>query len=444
MLSTFSRRMGEYAIALWEDGKAIRKETAVSPPPLSFISSAHCIRLSFDGRFWTIDNVCMKFRHIFLFFVGLLFVLFACQPESRNLQPLRPEATAVVMMTVTATASVVPSRIATITAVSTNTVRPLPTLTVAPTNTAVAPNTPTAMPTAIAAVNIAGLPCPETPPVKPAYERNFLSPRQWPRATTTQFEPHFWFRDPISNGRKPFEQAYYPFGWDGGSRFLLHNGADMPKELGTAVLAVADGTVVVAQDDLTEMFGWRCNWYGLLVIIELDQRWQGEPVYVLYGHIQNIIVEAGDRVVQGDPVAETGVEGVSTVPHLHLEVRMGSIAFNATQNPQLWLPPNEGLGLLAGRLVDPEGRPWQGARLTLIAASDAEPQFISTFSYLDDPQQMINPDAQLAENFVFADLEPGFYTLFAKLQGIEYRLPVEIKAGEGTAVEIITEAYDNE
>ena len=269
----------------------------------------------------------------------------------------------------------------------------------------------------------------------------FLSPNPWPEPSSEPFQPHFWLSDPIATGRKPFEQAYYPYGWDGGQRFLLHNGADMPKELGTAVLAAAAGTVIVAQSDQEAMFGWRCNWYGQLVVLELDERWQDQPVYILYGHIQNIKVQVGDHVQPGDPVAEIGVEGVSLVPHLHLEVRMGRNEFNATQNPLLWLQPTEDFGILAGRLVDPEKRPWQGIRLTLIDSSGEEPVFISTFSYLDDPQHIINPDDQLAENFVFADIAPGFYTLFAQIQGVDYRVPVEIKAGEVTAVEIITDPY---
>ncbi len=252
-------------------------------------------------------------------------------------------------------------------------------------------------------------------------------------------QTHFWLIDPVSGGRKPLENGYYPYGWDGDGRFLLHNGADMPAVQGTMVTAVADGTVVVAQSDADELYGWRCDWYGQLVVLELDEQWQGQPVYVLYGHVQLIQVEAGQRVVQGEPIAEVGVEGVSAVPHLHMEIRIGSNNFATTQNPMLWLEPLPETGVLAGRLVDEGGRPWQGVRITLIESTDDDPLYRYTFTYLDDPQHLIHSDAALAENFLFADLPPGNYTLFVSVGGQEYRQPVVVNGGEVTAVEIVSD-----
>lgn len=252
-------------------------------------------------------------------------------------------------------------------------------------------------------------------------------------------QSHFWLADPVTGGRKPLENAYYPYGWDGDGRFLLHNGADMPKERGTLVTAVADGTVIVAQSDTEELYGWRCDWYGQLVVLELDEQWQGQPVYVLYGHVQLIQVEPGQRVTRGDPIAEIGVEGVSAVPHLHLEIRIGNNGFADTYNPMLWLEPLPETGVLAGRLVDEAGRPWQGVRLTLIESTADGPVYRYTFTYLDDPQHLIHPDAALAENFLFADLPPGNYTLFVSVAGREYRQPVVVNVGEVTAVEIVAE-----
>lgn len=250
-------------------------------------------------------------------------------------------------------------------------------------------------------------------------------------------QPYFGLADPLQNGRKPLEDGYYPYGWDGGGRFLLHNGSDFPGEKGTPVTAVANGMVIVAQTDEAELYGWRCDWYGQLIVLELAERWQGQVVYVLYGHIQNLQVVPGQMVEQGDILAEIGVEGVSLVPHLHLEIRIVNNGFGDTVNPMLWLEPLPETGVLAGRLVDEAGRPWQGTRVTLVEAAGEEVNYFHTFTYLDDPDHLIHPDAGLAENFVFADMKPGFYTLFATAAGEEVRLPVEINAGELTAVEMI-------
>jgi len=346
---------------------------------------------------------------------------------------------------------------ATIAATSRQTAVPTETPTETPAATATAaatetlPATPTTIPTqtATATPEITPTPeidrtCPDPPPQKPDYELNKLSPDVWPIPDTAVARSHFLLADPLQNGRKPLEDGYYPYGWDGGGRFLLHNGSDFPGEKGTPVTAVADATVIVAQTDEAELYGWRCDWYGQLIVLELTERWQGQAVYVLYGHIQNIQATPGQIVEQGDILAEIGVEGVSLVPHLHLEIRIANNGFGNTVNPMLWLAPLPQTGILAGRLVDETGRPWQGKRVTLIKASGDEVNYFHTFTYLDDPDHLIHPDAGLAENFVFADMKPGFYTLFATEAGEEIRLPVEIKEGELTAVEMILKSTQNE
>lgn len=329
---------------------------------------------------------------------------------------------------------------------------PSPTVTWMPSATATAPptvtpqptqtNTPTATPTET--VTPTAVPinrrCPEEAPLKPPYTSYFLSVDGWPQP---QSEPlaHFDFVKPVPGGGRTIINKTFPYGSDGGGRYLLHNGIDIAGELGMPVLAVADGTVVVAQADERELYGWRCDWYGHLVVLELDQTWQGQPIYVLYGHVLGLSAEVGQHVAQGEPIAEVGVGGAATVPHLHLEVRIGSNEFGATRNPMLWLDPGTTRGVVAGRLIDPQGRPWQGVIVTLVAAGEGESEFINTWSYQGDPQNLINPDELLAENFVFADVKPGEYTLYVKLQGVEYRQPVQVVAGELTTVELVTESY---
>jgi murein DD-endopeptidase MepM/ murein hydrolase activator NlpD len=282
--------------------------------------------------------------------------------------------------------------------------------------------------------------CPEESPARPTYTSYFLAADAWP---LPQGEPlaHFDFVKPVPGGGRTIINKTFPYGSDGGGRYLLHNGIDIAGELGMPVLAVAGGTVVVAQADESELYGWRCDWYGHLVVLELDQTWQGQPVYVLYGHVLSLSVEVGQHVSQGEPIAEVGIGGVATVPHLHLEVRVGSNEFSSTRNPMLWIDPGPTRGVVAGRLLDPQGRPWQGVVVTLVDASEDEAEFINTWSYQGDPQGLIHPDELLAENFVFADVKPGEYTLYVKLQGVEYRQSIQVVEGELTMVELVTEPY---
>ncbi len=251
----------------------------------------------------------------------------------------------------------------------TATIKTAPPSTPRPPNTATPPSTATSSPTASATpadtptLTPSPTPtappdrtCPEESPLKPEYNRYFLSVKRWPEPDTAVAEPHFWLSKPLPGGGRTLINQRFPYGWDENGRLLLHNAVDMAEDLGTPVLAAADGTVVVAQSDINAHYGWRCNWYGHLVVVELDEKWQDQPVYTLYGHILNIEVEVGQRVKRGDQLAEVGIGGAATAPHLHFEVRIGENEFGATRNPMLWLNPGDTRGVIAGRLVDPEGR----------------------------------------------------------------------------------------
>lgn len=384
--------------------------------------------------------------------LGLLLLLLGCQPkalqfvaqsEMPTLVPTAvfvepsptptfdPTNTAKPASTTAPEATISPSATATQTetAVPTNTLPP--TFTAEPSPTV----TPTLASTAVSRT------CPNPAPLKPEYVRYFLSPNVWPTPDLQNQAAHFWLSKPLPGGGRLLYNQTYPYGFDGDGRYLLHNGVDSAETLGTSVLAVADGTVVVAQSDENELYGWRCDWYGELVVIELDETWQGQPMYALYGHVLNIGVEVGQRVGRGEPLAEVGFGGVARVPHLHFELRIGSNSFENTRNPLLWIRPPETRGVLAGRLVDPLGRPWQGVVVTLVGP-DGTAEFINSYTYLDDPRQLINPDEWYAENFVFADLLPGEYVVVVSLGETEYRKVVTITGGELAFVELVTDPYE--
>ncbi len=379
----------------------------------------------------------MKLRNnnrIYLILMGIGLILSACAGGDS----LAMAETAV--PTLIPTAEMLPT--ATPTSLPTSTASPTPeptaTVTHTPTPQPTATMIPTEMPTETAVpINRA---CPDPAPLKPEYNRTFLSPQKLPTPDADAAFPHFWLDKPLPGGGRYLINQTFPYGSDGNGRYLLHNGVDSAEDLGTPVLAVADGTIVVAQPDMNEWYGWRCDWYGHLVVLELTETWLGQPVYVLYGHVLNITVEVGQSVKRGEQVAEIGIGGAATVPHLHLEVRVGENEFDATRNPMLWIDPGQTRGVIVGRFLDPEGRPWQGVTMTLIPKTE-DPEFINTWTYLDDPLHMINADEGYAENFVFADVLPGSYDVYTKLQGVEYRAPVEVAAGQISIVELYSESY---
>lgn len=361
----------------------------------------------------------------------LAISLAACRPDT-VVTPVKPAGESLAQATLAKTPSVVNTTPAVTASIvpAPATATPRPSATLRPSATP----SPTATPAPTLA---AGLPCPEDPPDKPDYLRYFLAAEPWPTPDTTLSPPSFLLSDPLPDAAR---NVGYPYGSDGSGRYLLHNGMDMAHDEDDFALAAADGTVIVARDDLDEMFGWRCDWYGQLVILQLDELWQAEPVFLLYGHISDRQVEEGQHVRRGDPIAREGAAGVATVPHLHFEVRVGENAFNATRNPLLWIEPWSGSGVIAGRLVDPDGRPWQGVTVTLIDRRGEAP-FLNTWTYLDDPDHLIRSDPALGENFVFGPVAAGSYEVYTEIQGIEYRQPVEVQDGKLVTVEIVTQPY---
>ena len=93
-------------------------------------------------------------------------------------------------------------------------------------------------------------------------------------------------------------------GWRWGR---THEGVDMACSVGTAVHASDGGTIIRAG-----YFGG----YGLCVDIQHDDGWISR-----YGHLNSTAVKAGDKVYQGQYIADSGNSGRSTGPHLHFETR---------------------------------------------------------------------------------------------------------------------------
>jgi murein DD-endopeptidase MepM/ murein hydrolase activator NlpD len=99
----------------------------------------------------------------------------------------------------------------------------------------------------------------------------------------------------------------------------LHTGADFALTTGTPVLAVADGTVVVAEDLFIP---------GNAVFID-----HGDGLISMYFHFSEIKVKSGQEVKKGEVVGLVGETGRASGPHLHLGIRW----HGARINPQLLL-----------------------------------------------------------------------------------------------------------
>ena len=100
----------------------------------------------------------------------------------------------------------------------------------------------------------------------------------------------------------------------------FHLGIDIPGELGDEVWASDGGEVVWASYTPS---------YGNSIRIQHD-----DGYVTLYAHLDELLVEVGDNVYQGQLIGKMGHTGAAYGTHLHFEVRIGS----STVNPNKYLP----------------------------------------------------------------------------------------------------------
>jgi len=107
--------------------------------------------------------------------------------------------------------------------------------------------------------------------------------------------------------------------------YRLHTGIDIGAPKGAPIIAVNDGTVILASYSVS---------YGNYVMVD-----HGGGVVTLYAHgvDGSICVEVGQEVKKGETIMSVGSTGWSTGPHLHFEVRING----ETQDPLPYITSNK-------------------------------------------------------------------------------------------------------
>jgi murein DD-endopeptidase MepM/ murein hydrolase activator NlpD len=105
-----------------------------------------------------------------------------------------------------------------------------------------------------------------------------------------------------------FGQNTNPFS----GQYYIHKGIDLSTyRSGDPIVATADGQVVTID--------FEAEGFGNYVIIKHKHGY-----YTRYAHMQKAIVRIGQRVQQGEVIGYIGNTGLSTGPHVHYEVHIGS------------------------------------------------------------------------------------------------------------------------
>lgn len=132
-----------------------------------------------------------------------------------------------------------------------------------------------------------------------------------PKAKPRQFTPEMaelyagrdFFRSPLAGTYTSLLGARVdPFTGD----YRVHNGVDIKAPFNSLVAAAADGRVVEA--------GWKGG-FGKAVVIDHKDGYR-----TLYGHLNVILVQAGQQVRQHQYVGRVGMTGRTTGPHLHFTI----------------------------------------------------------------------------------------------------------------------------
>lgn len=120
--------------------------------------------------------------------------------------------------------------------------------------------------------------------------------------------PNIW---PIKGGIGHVSQNFGPTTHAITGQWYVHKGIDLSTyRSGDPIVAAANGQVVTVAYD---------SGFGNYVIIK-----HKHGIYTRYAHMSSVSVQKGQFVSQRDVIGTIGNTGISTGPHLHYEVHIGS------------------------------------------------------------------------------------------------------------------------
>jgi murein DD-endopeptidase MepM/ murein hydrolase activator NlpD len=235
---------------------------------------------------------------------------------------------------------------------------------------------------------------------------------------------HFYFSRPIGANEINWPLANYRYG---GVFFedTVHTGIDIPAPKGTPVLAAGSGEVIWAGWGLYFMREEFRDPYGMAVAIKHDFGYEGQSLYTIYGHMDEILTWRGKRVVAGETIGRVGETGKVTGPHLHFEVRIGDNTYSKSRNPELWIAPPQGWGVLVARVMATNGNLLVKHRVNIRNVETNHYWYVITYG----GEGSTNSDYYYRENMVIGDLPSGSYVIWIEYESRIYDKKIVIQPG---------------
>jgi len=235
---------------------------------------------------------------------------------------------------------------------------------------------------------------------------------------------HFYFSNPLSIRTDHNTTSNYRYGYYYTEADIVHTGIDISGTRGEPVFAAAGGKIFFAGYGLLYGANDKEDPYGLAVMIRHDFSYNGYTLYTVYAHLDKITISRGDRVDEGSQIGVVGMTGSTSGPHLHFEVRIENTVGNKVQNPELWLAPSVGHGVLVGRVETTNGAIMTTKNLWLKSLETGKNWTIVTYS-----PRIQQVDDYYQENFSVGNLPAGNYEISTYYKYKYYKTNVFISPG---------------
>jgi hypothetical protein len=232
---------------------------------------------------------------------------------------------------------------------------------------------------------------------------------------------HFYFNRPLLLSKSSRLNAEYRYGYYYPEEDVVHTGIDIIGIRGDPVLAAASGKVIFTGNGLLNGANHPDDPYGLSVMIRHSFSYNGYTIYSVYAHLDKINVNKGDWVESGQKIGTVGMTGNTSGPHLHFEIRIENSLGDKVQNPELWLSPPVGNGVLAGRIETSYGMMMTTKTLWLKSVETGKTWTIIT--YAPKTKQL---DDFYNENFAIGEIPSGNYEISIYYYGKLYKKEIFI------------------